>query len=159
MIMRGAFWRRHSWRVPLFLTIVIGLFGVNDLIRGRDDSAVEVTGLTVDEIRATREPLARLIDLRVRAGGVQLIVTSLLGGAVLLVPFRRGEPWAWYAMWTFPLWSVAAAVLFLFVERQPGATPPPPAISGWVFFGLFAALLWASRGSFRRPDVGTEEHT
>jgi energy-converting hydrogenase Eha subunit A len=160
--MPDGFWRRHSWKFLLILTTVIGLFGVGDIIFGVDaDPAIPlaVTGLTVEEIRATSEPLARLIDLQVQGGGIHLIVMSLLWGAILLVPFRRGERWAWHTMWPFPLWSVAVAVSWLFVDLQPDVPLPPPAISGWVFFGLTAALLWASRGAFHRPeDVGTTEH-
>jgi hypothetical protein len=161
MIMRDGFWRRHSWKFLLFLTIVVGLFGVRDLIFGVDavrTYLLAVAGLTVEEIRATSEPLARLIDAITRLFGLQEILLSLLGGAILLVPFRRGARWAWYAMWTFPLLSVALAVSWLLVERQPNAPLPPPAWSGWVFFGLFAVLLWASRGAFRGPrDIGTTE--
>jgi hypothetical protein len=161
--MRSRFWRRHGWKFLLILNSVIGLFGVGDLISGADaDPAIPlaVTGLTVEEIGTTSESLARLIDLQARAGGFHLIVISLLGGAILLVPFRRGERWAWYAMWTLPLWSVAVAVSYLFVDLQPDVPPPPPAISGWVFFAVFAALLWASTGAFHRPeDVDTRERS
>lgn len=162
MIMRKGFWKRHSWKFLLALTIVIGLFGIGDVFRGLDaDPAIPlaVSGLSVDEIRAASAPLARLIDLQVRAGGMHLIVMSLLWGVVLLVPFRRGELWAWYTMWTLPLWSLMVAVSFLFVDLQADVPPPPPAISGWVFFALAAALLWASTGAFpRTPEGDASEH-
>jgi hypothetical protein len=80
---------------------------------------------------------------------MHLIVMSLLWGVVLLVPFRRGKRWAWYTMWTLPLWSLMVAVSFLFVDLQGDVPPPPPAISGWVFFALAAALLWPPQ---ERPD-------
>lgn len=159
--MQGGFWTRQSWKFLLILTAVIGLYGIVDVLGGLDAFrfyAQAVAGLTPDEIRATNQPIATLIDAQVRAGGIQLVVIGLLWSAILLVPFRRGERWAWYASWTFPLWSVAAALSWLFVDRQPGEPPPPPAISGWVFFVLTAALLWASRGAFHRPqDIGTTE--
>lgn len=105
--------------VLLILNTVIGLFGVGDLILGADaDPAIPlaVTGLTVEEIRATSEP--RDVDA--------------------------------------PLWSVAVAVSYPFIDFQPDVPRPPPAISGWVFFVLSAALLWASREAFHRPeDVDT----
>jgi hypothetical protein len=156
--MSDGFWKRHGWKFLLIMTIVIGLYGLIDIILGVDaDPAVSlaVTGLTVEEIRAISEPLARLMDLQVQAGGVHLIMMSLLWGAILVVPFRRGERWAWYTMWTLPLWAVTVAIGWLFVGVQPGVPLPPPAIAGWVFFALTAALLWASREAFRRAkDVG-----
>jgi hypothetical protein len=157
MIMPGGFWSRHSWKFLLFLTVLVGLLGARDLIFGID--AVQayllaVTGLTAEEIRATSEPLATLIDVITRLFGLQEILLSLLGAAILLIPFRRGARWAWYAMWTFPLLGAALALTWLMIERQPNAPLPPPAWSGWVFFGLFAALLWASGGAFRSSQDG-----
>lgn len=145
---RVGFWRRHGWRFLLGLVIVIGLFGIGDILRGQDADpaiAVGVTGLTPDEMRAESESIARLTDFLVRAGGLQLLMLSVLWAVTLLVPFRRGERWAWYVMWTFPLWALAVSVSFLIIELQPDQPPPPPAISGWVFFSLAALLLLATR--------------
>ena len=141
------------------LVLVIGLFGIGDLLRGMDvDPAIPVgvIGMTPDNIRLANEPLARLVDLQVRSGGIQLIVISLIWSMVLLFPFRRGEAWAWRAMWTFPLWALAVAVFFLFVELQPGVPPPPPAVSGWVLFVLTAMLLSASRRAFFQTEAPEE---
>lgn len=147
----------HSWKILMGLVVVIGLFGVGDLILGLDaDPAIPVgvAGLTPDEIRQTSEPLARLIDLQVTSGAIQLISLSALWSAITLLPFRRGERWAWYAMWTFPAWSLSVAVAFLFVDLQPDMPPPPPAISGWVFFGATSLLLLASRRNLGIPPNG-----
>ncbi len=146
--MNAGFWSRNSWKFLLALVVVIGLFGIGDVIVGVDaDPAIPVgiTGLTPGEIRAMSEPVHRLIDLQVRAGGLQLIVISVLWSVLVLVPLRRGHKWAWYTLWTFPLWGLGVSVSFLFVELQPEHPPPPPAISGWVFFAFTSALLWASR--------------
>jgi hypothetical protein len=147
-----GFWVRHGWRLLLGLVIVVGLFGVSDVALGLDaDAGIPegVAGLSPDEIRETAPLLARLFDLQVRAGGVQLVVISMLWTMIVLVPYRRAERWSWFAMWTFPAWSLAVAVSFLFVELQPDVPPPPPAVSGWVFFVLTALLLLASRHGFR----------
>lgn len=146
-----GFWVRHGWKFLLGLVAVIGLFGIGDVVIGLDaDPAIPegVAGLSPDQIRTTSPALASLVDLQVRAGGIQLIVISALWIVIMLGPFRRGERWAWYVMWTFPAWSLAVAVMFLFVELQPDVPPPPPAISGWIFCGLTALILVATRRGF-----------
>ncbi len=156
--MRPGFWSRNSWKFLLALVIVIGLFGIGDVIVGVNaDPAIPVgiTGLTPEEIRAISEPIHSLIDLQVRAGGLQLIVIAVVWSMLVLVPLRRGDKWAWYTLWTFPLWGLAVSVSFLFVELQPGHPPPPPAISGWMFFALTSAFLWAARP--RRLDSSSAE--
>lgn len=149
-----GFWVRHGWKFLLGLVLVIGLFGVGDLLNGLDaDPAIPegVAGMSPAEIRESSPDLARLADLQVRAGGIQLIVIATLWAIVLILPFRRRERWAWWSMWTFPGWTLAVAVTFLFVDLKPGHPTPPPAISGWIFFGLTALLLLATRRGFRSP--------
>lgn len=148
-------WTRHGWKFFLALVVVIGLFGVGDLLRGLDaDPAIPqgVAGLSPDQIRTSSPEVARLADMQVRSGGVHLIVMGVLWTVIVLGPFRRWERWAWWAMWTFPGWSLAVAVFFLFVELQPGQPPPPPAISGWVLFGLTSMLLAVLRRGFFASD-------
>jgi hypothetical protein len=153
--MQRGFWRRHAWKFLFGLAMVIALFGIGDVVMGVSaDPAIPraVAGLTIDEMRATSPPMFDLVDLQVRAGGLHLIVIGLLWGAILLVPFRRGERWAWFAMWTFPAWGLVVSVSFLFVDLVPDAAPPPPAVSGWVFFALTAALLLAAVGGVPGRD-------
>jgi len=150
-----GFWRRHSWKLLLGVVLIIGVFGIGDVFRGIDaDPAIPlgVTGLTPDEIRATSQPLATLIDLQVRSGGLHLAIMSVLWSMILLIPFRRGERWAWYTMWTFPIWALVVSISFLFVELQPDVPLPPPAISGWVLFALTALTLLATRRAFFRTE-------
>lgn len=152
---RDGFWLRHGWKFLLGLVLVIGLFGVGDLLLGLDaDPAIPkgVAGMSPNEITEAAPEIARLADLQVRFGGIQLIVIAALLAVVLAIPFRRGERWAWRLMWTFPAWSLAVAVGFLFVELQPGQPIPPPAISGWIFFGLTALLLLVTKRGIHRPD-------
>ncbi|MFO7549284.1 MAG: hypothetical protein R6X29_10515 [Acidimicrobiia bacterium] len=148
---KPGFWTRHGWKLLIGLVVVIGLFGIGDVIVGLDaDPAIPegVAGLSPDQIREMSPPVATLVDLQVRAGGLHLLVMSVLWTVIVLVPYRRGERWAWYTMWTFPAWSLGVAASFLFVELQPDVPPPPPAVSGWVFFGLTALLLLGTRRGF-----------
>jgi hypothetical protein len=153
--MRRGFWRRNSWKFLLGLVAVIGMFGVGDLLLGLDaDPAIPraITGLTIEAMWDANEPLTRLADLQVRAGGIQLIVLSAVWATIVLVPFRRGRRWAWFAMLSFPAWALAVAVFFLFVDLQPGVPPPPPAISGWVFAALTLGLLLGAAGGVPGPS-------
>jgi hypothetical protein len=157
--MTRGFWQRRGWAFLFGFAIVIGLFGIGDVILGMaaDEAIAEgVTGLTMAEIEALSGPVATLINLQVRAGGAQLLALGIVWCTILAIPFRRGERWAWYVMWTFPLWSLGVGIHFLFVDLQPDAPTPPPAISGWVFFVLTAALLLVSRRPVRNRDAGLE---
>ncbi|HET8601619.1 MAG TPA: hypothetical protein VFL99_14925 [Segeticoccus sp.] len=46
-------------------------------------------------------------DLLYRADGVALTGMGLFGGLLVLVPFRRGEKWAWWVLWFYPVFWLA----------------------------------------------------
>ena len=143
-----AFWGRHAWKGLLTLVVIHGFFAaIGDITGGLDaDPAtrIAVTGLSPDEISETSEPLARMIDVQTRSGGLHILTMCLLWGTIVAIPFRCGERWAWYTMWTLPLWGAVVALSFWFVDLVPDGPIPPPAISGWVFFILGSLLLLAS---------------
>ena len=152
----AGFWGRHGWKILFGLVVVIGLFGIGDVFGGMDaDPAISagITGLTPNEIRATSAEIAGLIDWHVRSGGLQLIAMGIIWGVILVTPFRRGERWSWYVMWTFPLWTLAVSASFLFIELKPDEPVPPPAMSGWVFGALAGLILVLSRRAFIRTST------
>jgi hypothetical protein len=139
---------RHGWKLLLGLSSIVTMFGVGDAIKGgstlQNDEAVlmqGVTGTTWQELRADHPRIANLIDTQIRAHAVSLLVLGLLSATVSLTGLRRGERWAWYAMWIWPLWSASAAVNTLKVDKVPGAGTPVPAISGSIFTVLSALTL------------------
>jgi hypothetical protein len=45
--------------------------------------------------------------LLLRADGLALIGVGMFGGLIAIIPFRRRERWAWWALWFYPLfWTV-----------------------------------------------------
>ncbi|MDQ0261489.1 hypothetical protein [Sinomonas atrocyanea] len=57
-----------------------------------------------------------------RADGLASIGLGLLGGLVALIPYRRGERWAWIALWFYPVfWTI-----HLGAGLPPGQRPHPP---------------------------------
>ena len=141
-----SFFERHSWKVLFLISIIVGLFGLGDIIQGMSaDSAIanSITGVAWGELQESSPKIADLIDLQVRSGGGQLITLSILSIAICLAGFRRGERWAWYTLWAWPLFTVLAFITFLIVDRQPDFPPPPPLLSAPVFFvvSVLALLL------------------
>jgi hypothetical protein len=131
--------------------VIVGLLGVTDITGGISaDPGIPlgITGKTVSEMRAESEQAYRLLDFNARAGGTLLIVIGILMTPILLVPFRSGQRWAWWVMWTLPAWAAAAFVAILIIGVAPGQAPPPPMISGLIFAVLAGAILLVSGPRF-----------
>jgi len=143
--------QRNAWWGLVGLTVIVGLFGITDVIGGiTADPGIPlgITGKTVAELEAESASAYRLLDLNARAGGTFLIVIGILMTTILLIPFRRGERWAWWVMWTLPAWAAAAFVAIFMVGVAQGQAPPPPMISGPIFAVLAAAILLVSAPRF-----------
>jgi hypothetical protein len=150
-----AWLQRKAWWALVGLTVIVGLFGLSDVAGGISaDPGIPlgITGKTVTQLRAESEQSYRLLDLTARSGGTLLVVIGILMTTILLVPFRRGERWAWWVMWTLPIWAAAASVGIAIVGVAPGQAPPPPMISGPIFAVLAGAILLVSAPRFFRAD-------
>jgi hypothetical protein len=143
-----TFFERHTWKILPGLILLIGLFGVGDMFGGASELQTgetvlmhRITGMSWNELQAASPNVANLINVIYRMNGASLMVIALLGLAVCLTSFRRGERWAWIALWALPLWMVLTVYFLLAVEKQPGSGTPVPVISGSILFAISAALL------------------
>lgn len=89
-------------------------------------------------------------ELLYRADGLASIGFGLFGGLLAVIPFRRGERWAWLALWFFPVfWAV-----HLFAGLPPGQDH----VHQIVFIVLsLVGLLVPVRAFFGRRRAGMTE--
>jgi hypothetical protein len=91
--------------------------------------------------------------LLLRADGLALIGVGLFGGLIAIIPFRRRERWAWWALWFYPV--------FWMVHLVGGLPPGKDHLHQVVFIALsLVGLLLPVRPYFRalapapaRPDA------
>jgi hypothetical protein len=103
------FFERHAWKVLLGVSIVIGLFGVLDMIGGASDLQNgetvlmhSLTGMSWNEFKAASPAAGNLVDWKFRSDGATLFTVAVLTIAICLTGLRRGQRWAWYTLWPYP---------------------------------------------------------
>lgn len=150
-----TFFERYSWIVFLALGLIIALFGLGDIMTGgttfeggEAPTLQGISGMTWQRLSSTSPNAASMIDYLVRAGGVHLFVLGLLSLIVAVTAFRRGDRWAWFAMWLWPLWLGMVVLLLLSVYKQSGPGVPPPLVSGTIFLAITVATLALSFRKF-----------
>jgi hypothetical protein len=130
------FYQRNAWILLFALGIISISFSLLFILLGGsllDYLEIRgVTGMTWNQVVASSPKLANEINLVARAG---YGFTDLLGAVLLTMvsmrSYRKGERWAWYAMWIVPLALGSITV----TGFSSGAT-------GWpIFFGLFVVAL------------------
>ena len=155
-------YERYGWVILFAVAVILALFGIGDLIQGSaaDTAIVEgITGMTPDEIGAADPRIRVLIDQQARAVGGAFVVLGLLAAGIAWTSFRRGERWAWYALWTLPLLSALIfVVMFVSVDFTTGVLPPP-LLSAPIFLGItvLGLLLPIRRFFGSKTAAGVEQ--
>ena len=145
------------WLLPA-LSVVLVIFGVSDVLIGITSDpgiTVAIIGLTPTELETVTTEGYRLADFMVRTQGLALAAFGLVLSAVLLVPYRAAQRWAWYAAFILPAFAILAPLTYLVFGLAPGAQPSPPMISGPVFAAISVLLLVADRPRFARRMEAT----
>lgn len=147
---------KYAWIALLVVCVASLMIGVGDyFLAGNGDPALTetMTGIPWEEMKVATPRVVNLTNLLTRILGAWLTGFSLLAVGVTLVPFRRGERWAWYALWSLPLTFLLVFTAILTAERVPGSPTPPALFSAPGLFTISSlALLLPLRTFFPKSD-------
>jgi hypothetical protein len=158
---------RHAWKILLVVIIITALFGLSDIFGGANDLQNgetvfmhSVTGMSWIELKAQNPRVANMLELFLKISGAALTLLALLSLVVCLTGFRRGERWAWFALWAIPLWYTLVVYFILSVDKVPDSGTPVPVISGSILSLICLAALGLSYRKFfqRHSDTKKEEN-
>lgn len=145
---------KYAWITLLVLAILSLWIGLGDFFRaGSGDPALTETilGTPWSELKVMSPRIVSLVDLLSMILGAWLTGFSILAITISAVPFRRGERWAWYALWALPLAYILVFVAVFTADRLPGSPTPPAIFSAPALFVLSSgALLLSVRHFFPR---------
>ena len=133
----------HAWKILLGVSLIIGLFGLMDMVGGASDLQKgetvlmhSLTGMSWNDLRVQSPQAANLIEWKFRTDGASLFTLALLSGLVLWTGFRRGERWSWVALWALPVWLVLTILFTFNAIKYPGHGTPVPILSGSILLVL-----------------------
>lgn len=99
---------KYAW-IPLFLVTLVILIIVSGGEKGPIAEG-SVLHAFVSPPLFTDEAPEGIIKLRML--GTLLLGMVIFGLALILKPFRRGERWAWYVLWYYPVFFVLHIIAF-----------------------------------------------
>jgi hypothetical protein len=152
-----TFFERHAWKILLVVILLLSLNGLSDISMGGSELQTgetvfmhSITGMSWNELQAASPRVANLIDVLLRMAGAAEIMIALLSTPVCLTGFRRGERWAWFALWVIPLWFLITDFFILTVEKLPGSGTAVPVIPAFTLALICMATLGLSHRKFFR---------
>jgi hypothetical protein len=126
---RPAIYGRYAWvllvLVAAFMTlaaigyIVFGLQAIPDYELSLPDGRVS-TGPLLEQSPA---PLTPIFQNTLMEYGIMRAALGILVIVVAAVPYRRGQRWAWYALWVLPLALLGANINAVRLELNLGPLP------------------------------------
>jgi hypothetical protein len=139
-----AWLQQYAWSWFAVLAGVIAVVGVAELASGAPivtlDSVQALTGMTTVELAARSSDAYPFIEFSVRVEGLHLIWIGALMGAIVGNGLRQERRWAWWTIWSFPLYTVSLLALNLIVKTAPGQAPAAQAFTGAIV-GMVSALV------------------
>ena len=110
----------------------------------------ELAGRTWEEFAQQDPEVAYLFSRQLQTLGTLGAGFGVLAAATALVPYRRGERWAWYALWLFPI-TIGAVAARMVVDQYP---------AGYYYAGLtviaILGLVLTIRDFVRQRDRGVQ---
>jgi hypothetical protein len=142
--------RYARWALAV-MSGILGLFGLGDVLIGPPfDPGITLglSGLTLGQLEAESAAGFRMLDFYTRSLGISLMVIGVTLTLIVLIPYRDGRRWAWWAMWLLPAWALGGFALNAAFGVAEGQAPPPPMVSAPVFAAIAVLALIVDRGRF-----------
>jgi len=108
-------YEKHAWILPFALGVLFLPTAVQNLLGIDPDptTAERIIGMTFSELRASNPGLFDLALYYVRFSGLADLGFAFLITAISVTAYRRGEKWAWYALWSLPAFFIVSATIVL----------------------------------------------
>ena len=113
-------YEKYAW-------ILISAVGVLTLVSGASHAlgvntdpatAERIVGIALSELKASNPRLFDLYDFYFRFGGLSDMGFGFLVTVISSTAYRRGERWAWYALWSVPVFFLGFAAISMSIGQS-----------------------------------------
>jgi hypothetical protein len=138
----------------LFLTAIMPVF--NALLMMFSGSSEftyeELVGVSVGQIRELSPKLWISIELAIQLRGLYLLIFAFLWMAISLIPYRKGEKWAWYAIFGVGSIWLSGYLILVYIGLAAGIYLITWIIPGFIWFTLWViGLALPAKEFFSKP--------
>jgi len=120
--------------VIFLVTAVPHTLGINT-----DPETVErIAGMTLNELKDSNPGFFNLHIFYFSFGGLSDLGVAFFITAISLTAYRKGEKWAWYALWFIPAYFIGCAAITISIESSLSLLLP---LAMFVILSLLGLLL------------------
>lgn len=138
-----------SWVLLVVMSVAVVLISLGSFGLAYSEGEDNFGGVTLEQIRTTfGDETAKALRARRATASSWSLAAAILAGWIALVPYRRGERWAWWALLAFGLPHFISLARVIAIGTSLGAGS-----SGTVLAFLLLALLAGTPRMFKGQVV------
>ena len=146
-------YEKYAWILLFAIGVIFLVSAVPATLGIPDPATVErIAGMTVNELKVSSPGFYNLYLFYFRFGGLSDIGFAFFITAISVTAYRKGEKWAWYALWVLPAYFIASAAISMSVESNLSLLLPETTFAILSLVGL----LLPYRKFFPSKAKGTE---
>ena len=112
-------YEKYAWILLFAIGVIFLVSAVPATLGIPDPATVErIAGMTVNELKVSNPGFYNLYIYYFRFGGLSDIGFAFFITAISVTAYRKGEKWAWYALWVLPAYFIASAAISMSIESN-----------------------------------------
>jgi len=132
-------YEKYAWMFISAIGVLTLVGGAPHALGFNTDPATAegIVGMTLSELKASYPMFFDLYDFYFRGGGLSDMGFGFLVLMLSLTAYRKGERWAWYVLWSVPVFFLG----FVAIAMSIGASGLLPFLMLFVVLSLLGLLL------------------
>jgi hypothetical protein len=124
-------YQKYAWIILVIVAVFLAAGSAFIILGGSDPGEFQAsTGIEWTALATSSPEVADYITRLLRLVGVVFFGLNLLVAVIAYASFRKGERWAWFALWVYPLVLAAIAGIMFLANATPLGT----------YYGVFAVI-------------------
>ena len=113
-------YEKYAWIILFAIGVIFLVTGVPHALGINTDpeTVQRISGMTIDQLKDSNPAFFNLYSFYFRFGGLSDIGFAFFITAISVTAYRKGEKWAWYALWVLPAYFIASAAISMSVESN-----------------------------------------
>ena len=112
-------YEKYAWILLFAIGVIFLVSAVPATLGIPHPATVErIAGMTVNELKVSNPGFYNLYIFYFRFGGLSDIGFAFFITAISVTAYRKGEKWAWYALWVLPAYFIASAAISMSIESN-----------------------------------------
>ena len=107
------FYHKYAWILLFAIGVVVLIPGLFHYFGINTDPATaeEILGMSLNELEESNPRTFNLYAFYFRFGGLSDVGFGFLVAVISATAYRKGRTWAWYTLWSVPVFFAASAAL------------------------------------------------